>query len=277
MRRRKLSCRLAFAAALCIASFLGLTAPSHGEMIFVGDMETGDLSQWKTRQLPKPDSGGVVSSVAREGNHALRVLLRRHDEVGRERAEVMPSAHPAFPQFRNNYHLGEEYWYAVSIYLPPDWVLDDDAETLFQFHASPDRHLREPNTKPPLALGIEGTHWRLFIRGDNRPRITKSDPPQFSQYLQLAPIAPGVWSDWVFRIKWSCGADGILQVWKDGQLVAEHYGMNTYNDRIGPYLKLGIYKHVWIRKPTNTDRREVYFDSLRIMRGTSSYEEMVAK
>ncbi|MFA7098378.1 MAG: hypothetical protein WC383_18075, partial [Gammaproteobacteria bacterium] len=91
MRRRKLSCRLAFAAALCIASFLGLTAPSHGEMIFVGDMETGDLSQWKTRQLPKPDSGGVVSSVAREGNHALRVLLRRHDEVGRERAEVMPS------------------------------------------------------------------------------------------------------------------------------------------------------------------------------------------
>ncbi|MFA7096919.1 MAG: polysaccharide lyase, partial [Gammaproteobacteria bacterium] len=206
----------------------------------------------------------------------LRVLLRRHDEVGRERAEVMPSAHPAFPQFRNNYRLGEEYWYAVSIYLPPDWVLDDDAETLFQFHAAPDRHLREPNTKPPLSLSVQGTHWRLHIRGDSRRVLRKGSSFQVSKYLTLAPISPGVWSDWVFRVKWSYKSDGILQVWKDGQLVAEHYGKNTYNDRLGPYLKLGIYKHVWIRKATNTRRRVVFFDSLRIFRGPTTYHEMVA-
>lgn len=233
------------------------------------------MVQWGKNQLPKRDSAAVTSSIVREGTQSLRILLRRHDAPGRERAEVTPRPYAAFPEFRNHYNLGQEYWYAVSIYLPPDWVVDD-SETLVQFHAKPDLHLHEPNIRPPFSLGIEGTQWRLIIRADDRQRLPRNAQLQVIKHMQLGPISPGVWTDWVFRIKWSYKSDGIVQVWKDGQLVAEHYGMNTYNDRIGPYLKLGIYKPVWKWKATNTGHRVVYFDSVRIFRGPSTYWDMVA-
>lgn len=43
------------------------------------------------------------------------------------------------------------------------------------------------------------------------------------------------------RIRWSYGDDGITQIWRDGDLIVDRIGPNTYNDLRGVYLKLGSY------------------------------------
>lgn len=259
------------AVSLAAASFIGLPSAALAEMVHAGDMETGDFIQWNTKELPKPHSAAVVASPTREGGSALMINLYRGDAPGRERAEVMPDAWQAYPNFINEFKPGEEYWYTFSVLLPSDWVIDDDNEIIFQFHSRPDFHLGETwGRHPPLALAIKGSEWELINRGDARKVLPKDTAPQLYQRLTLGTIAPGVWTDWAFQVKWSYGPDGILQVWKDGQLVASHYGPNTFNDDKGPYLKLGIYKFTWNRRPTLTDHRVIYFDSLRIVKSDNA-------
>lgn len=267
MRHEHLASYIA-AASLISAPFIGYSAAVQAEMIHAGDMETGNFIQWNTKELPKPHSAAVVPSPIREGGAALMIDLRRGDAPGRERAEVMPDAWDAFPNFVNEFHLGQEYWYTVSVCLSADWVIDNDREVVFQFHSRPDLNRGESwSRQPPLALYINGGEWQLVNRADARKIQRDGTMPQFEQFWSLGPIVPGAWTDWSFQVKWSYGPDGILQVWRDGQPVVSHYGPNTFNDNQGPYLKMGIYKFTWKHRPTLTDRRVIYFDSLRILKG----------
>jgi len=77
----------------------------------------------------------------------------------------------------------------------------------------------------------------------------------------------------VFHVKWSHKSDGILQVWKDGQLIVDKKGPNTYNDQVGPYFKIGVYKPDWKENPqaSNTDKRVLYFDQVRIGDNNAGY------
>lgn len=241
-------------------------------MIYMGDLETGNLTQFDTGELPKSDSGTVVSSPRREGLKALKILLRRGDAPGRERAEVKPKAYTKYPVFRNTYDLGSEYWYSFSIYLPSDWVIDNDKEIVFQFHSVPDRDAGETWTNPPLALYVDRGNWALRNRADAR-RVVMSNF-QFEKYWMLGSIKRGGWTNWVMRIKWSYKSDGILQVWKDGQKVVDRTGMNTFNDAKGPYAKMGLYKFTWKTRATLTNRRVLYYDSLRVHKGSTTVSAM---
>jgi len=107
MRRKYLSGLGGAAVALIVAATLGTPAAQAG-IIWTGDFETGNLSQYGTTQLPKKDSGAVVSSPRREGSKALKILMRRGDAPGRERAEVMPKAWSKYPKFKNEFKYGEE-------------------------------------------------------------------------------------------------------------------------------------------------------------------------
>jgi hypothetical protein len=75
-----------------------------------------------------------------------------------------------------------------------------------------------------------------------------------------------VYTDWVFFVHWSFGADGRLEVWKNGASLVRKEGPNTYNDRVGPILKLGIYKAPWNdpSTPSAVSRRLLYLDEVRV-------------
>lgn len=205
----------------------------------------------------------------------MKILLRRGDAAGRERAEVMPKAYTAYPGFKNVFNLGTEYWYSFSVYLPGNWVVDKDKEIIIQFHGRPDQNLGGTWRNPPLALYVDNDRWGLRNRADARRVVGKSY--QFERYWTLGNIKRGGWTDWVFRVKWSYRSDGVLQVWKNGTRVLSRTGMNTFNDAVGPYLKMGLYKFTWKNRATLTNRRELYFDSLRINRGSSSLSAMSPK
>lgn len=91
--------------------------------------------------------------------------------------------------------------------------------------------------------------------------------------IDLGPYEAGTWTNWKFHVKWSYQSDGLVEIWKDGQLVVSKTGPNTYNDRQGPYFKIGIYKPDWKYKPqkSNTTQRVIYFDEVRVENNSSAW------
>ena len=78
----------------------------------------------------------------------------------------------------------------------------------------------------------------------------------------------------MFRIKWSYKSDGILQVWKNGNLVVDQQNKpNCFNDAKMPYFKMGIYKG-W-RDSSSTGRvskRVLFHDEFRMAGPGGSYD-----
>ncbi len=79
----------------------------------------------------------------------------------------------------------------------------------------------------------------------------------------------GKWTDWVIHFKPSYGSQGVLEVWKDGLLVATRSGSNTFQNRVGPYFKMGVYLDWKDRNCCNdkSPEKRVYHDALRIASG----------
>ena len=135
-----------------------------------------------------------------------------------------------------------ERWYGERILVPNEWVFDPAraADIVMQWHAIPGNG--KP-TNPNLEISVLNTNWHI--------RQTFGDPPDNKKGWQAnvdGPVRPGEWVSWVIHAKWSPRDDGLIQIWKDGQLVVERHGMNVYST-IGvdytPYLKTGIYRPEW--------------------------------
>ena len=69
----------------------------------------------------------------------------------------------------------------------------------------------------------------------------------------------GRWADFVVKFKENTSGNGFLQVWMDGQLIANHQGSLGYNSgSVRPYFKFGDYnwtsfstpRKVLLRSPT---------------------------
>ena len=95
----------------------------------------------------------------------------------------------------------------------------------------------------------------------------------------------------MIHAKWSPHEDGLLRVWKDGKLVADLKGPNTYGT-IGveytPYLKTGIYRPEWnVEKPGARERFEaekpastpkvVYVTDLKVGDARATYQDIAPR
>jgi hypothetical protein len=88
----------------------------------------------------------------------------------------------------------------------------------------------------------------------------------------------GHWTDWVIHYKPSYGSQGVLEVWKNGQRVAQRIGPNTYRSTVGPYFKMGLYLGWQDRNCCDDKKSEkvVYHDALRIASGPEAgYTDVV--
>lgn len=179
----------------------------------------------------------MVSSPVRRGESALRF-----DAGEGARCEIVHWPRERFLQWfrREPYH--RDRWYGFSIYLPADRNLGDPErnEVVAQWHGSGDVWFFEPGGRgPPLALRIQGRLWRITFGSDSDLR---SEPGvKTADVLWTGPTELGTWTDWVFHVVWSHEGDGVTEVWKNGEKVAEHFGPNAFNDLRGVYMKLGSY------------------------------------
>ncbi|NJL84321.1 MAG: hypothetical protein HC890_17890 [Chloroflexaceae bacterium] len=134
---------------------------------------------------------------------------------------------------------------------------------------------------PPLILTTVDGNWSIHRRWDG-DKITRSTRHQEgvtgggTETVEVGPYERGVWTDWVFQVKWAYDDQGQLKVWQNGQLVADRQGPNTFRDFIMPYFKIGIYKPQWTSNPARShlDERTLYIDAIRIGNGQATYEDV---
>lgn len=231
--------------------------PKQGPLIFVYDFESGTLEGWDLSWLHLKSSARVVSRPARSGRRALEITLRRTDPM-RSKGKRSELAVPYI------FQIGKSYWYGFSVFLPGDWKEDFEPEVVVQWFATRDRHLGERPRSPSLALRVKKADWIITNRWDPSPLTVGNTAPK--EKLYKGPYRKGVWTDWVFHVRWSFKPDGLVQVYRNGTKVVEKRGPNTYNDVKGPIMKIGVYKSPWNdpKAPSAVSSRLLFFDEIRI-------------
>ena len=93
---------------------------------------------------------------------------------------------------------------------------------------------------------------------------------QTTTQYDMGTLEKGVWHDFTVNAQWSKANDGKLLVYRNKNLVLEHYGPtmdnDTYNLGKGPYAKMGIYRsHLfrWEYPEQPHPTQILYFDEYR--------------
>jgi hypothetical protein len=194
-------------------------------VIWRGDYETGDLSQWDridglTSMLT------VVTSPVHQGKYALRVELHQGQiSSSGTRNELELGNYP--------FYEGDEYWYAWSTYFPSTFPSNDKWQVFTQWHHS------GCCGSPPLEFDIQGEQIQINYSGD--------------QLVWSAPLVRGVWHDFVIHIKWS--VNGWIEFWYDGKKQLDQTPVPTIFPGEYNYMKQGLY---W--DPTITSVGVLYHD-----------------
>ncbi|MFO1078100.1 MAG: polysaccharide lyase [Planctomycetota bacterium] len=269
--KRLLALALGAAAALAglqhYTSVFAFPAPiAAGQTLFAVDFAHGEAGLKFSG-----DGEHVPGCGAADGASGCRLRIHWAEAAPAYRAELVPVAvtgfyHGCYPQ------LGPTYEYSFRLFLPADWTVDDDTESVAQWHGAPDRLLLEGDLNPAMALNILGARYELDIRSDSRLVTSMKGGYESAQAIDLGDLRGdlGRWVDWRFRVQWSCRATdpGRVQVFRDGICLLDRAGPNCFRDlRGGPYWKVGLYKWSWVTKPHATPsvrERELRVDGLRI-------------
>lgn len=268
-----------FVIGAFVASTL-LNSPASGTVIFQNGFENepATFPSWQQVDLSLPDSGVIVTNVARTGTKSVRFLLRPDDpEIsGGSRAELArPDDTTGLGKYAIAAGNASNFWYGWSIFVPADWVPDTQAEIISQFHSYSDPG--EGSHSPPLAFVVSGDKLQVSFRTDPRQKFTGTNPPGYPITLHETSMTPfvGKWIDFVVHIIWDYDNDGLLEVWINGVKVVHRINQPFgYNDGYG-YMKNGIYKWPWNGTGTSSvSQRVYYFDNLKIGDYTSNYSEV---
>jgi Polysaccharide lyase len=258
---------------LAVATLLGSSGaayaevlPSGGELtqsplLFGTSFESGSLGEWTI----SGNAPVLTKERARAGSQAVKTYLNRYDSGTSYRTEI---------RLPGSTDVGKEYWYGFSVLLPSPYPADTLGETVAQWHSIPDAG--EDSQNPVLAVHIVDGKWKILSRWNTTQPTIKSAQQDIT--IDLGKHQTDQWTDWVVRVKWSYGNDGVLQVWKDGVRVVDRTGPNCFRDEKGPYFKMGIYKTEWRPKNVNlvgtVTERLLYHDELRMAGAGASYDDV---
>lgn len=207
----------AFAALTIIAA----AAPvARAEVIWRGDMETGDLSQWSKQQIVSEDRLQAVTDVVREGQYAMRAeVLQGDDPIGASgnRNEVL---------FTDDQVEGQERVYAWSTLWPEDYASEETWQLFTQWHHT------GSDGSPPVEFFVRGETVYLRVSGED---------------LWTTPLVRGQWHDFVLRVRWA--EDGWVELNYDGEQVLGKTSASTLYPGQGVYMKQGLYRDAKIASP----------------------------
>jgi Polysaccharide lyase len=161
----------------------------------------------------------------------------------------------------------QERWYGARIAV--DQITDQAGYIVLQWHAVMGKDKVNRNF-PNLAIHQKGDKWvvaRAWGTPANIQRATTELP---------GSVAPDTLTNWVIHAKWATDTQGLIEIWKDGELVYQQKGQNAYNlsvDRT-PYLKTGIYRPSRKDSTTAESPIVVRVSDVRIGRADAGYLEV---
>ena len=216
------------------ALLLVLPTSVFANVVWKGDFETGDRSQYSRAQMISPDRLQVVQSPTRQGKHALRVEVRNGDDP------INASGYRNELVFFDNSREGTEYYYAWSTLWPKDYPMAAAWQVVMQWH--------HPGCcgAPPvrLVLGCSASDCgqpladTLFLVVDGKTVWKK------------AGLRLGEWQDFILHIKWSADrTKGFVEMWHNNTLVLPKTMTRTmFASGDVNYLKMGLYRDTSIQK-----------------------------
>ncbi|MBI5546758.1 MAG: heparin lyase I family protein, partial [Deltaproteobacteria bacterium] len=210
------SCLSSLAAAVAAALAL-LPAIASARVLWRGDFETGDTTQWSRSQIVSSDRMRVVASPVAQGGHAVRVLVKQGDDP------INASGNRNELVYMSNETQGMERYYRWQTMFDPSYPSNRTWQVFTQFHHS------GSSGSPPVEFDIYGEEIVLDVSG---------------QAIWRAPLERGVWHDFVFHAKWSANAsEGFVELYYDGRLVLpRRSAANMFSGQTN-YLKQGLYRN----------------------------------
>jgi hypothetical protein len=260
---------------VAMAAMVGSVDVQASGLIHDRNFESGTLQGWRGVGTPVRPIYSVENKIVRGGKYSAKAFLDSSASVStdRERVEMRVLSDAGKTDADQ---IGSEYWYGWSMYLKSPWPVDPlHWELLSQFHCNPDKEDEHPN--PALSITIKPGSNRFTISSKSDSNKVSTLATVSSRSWDGGPVSTDGWIDWVVNVKWSHSSDGFLKVWRDGKLMVEYKGPNLYNDELGPYFKMGIYKANWVRAAPHPSvkTRLAYFDEYKKAGANGSYD-MVA-
>jgi hypothetical protein len=184
------------------------------EVIWRGDFETGDTTQWKG--APKSDGVKVVTEPVREGKYALRIDGTNAAKKGKlDRIEFQHQPKPPGTD------EGTERYFGWSVYLPKKFTDDYHSVGYFETRNS----------------------WRQLmsfeVRGEDIKYSTRV--PYALHWTGKGKLTPGRWHDFAVHVLWSRDAKkGFVEVWFDGEQVVPKTMTATLLDENPAFFQIGL-------------------------------------
>lgn len=205
-------------ARVCGSSSSGTGSGSGSGVVWRGDFETGDRTQWSGTQMVSSDRLQVVSSPARQGGYAIKVTVKQGDNpisASGNRNELVKMT---------NEKEGDEYFYRWSTMWASDYPSAATWQLFTQWHHSGD------SGSPPVEFYVNGETIYLRVQGSTVVWSTK--------------LVRGQWQDFIFHVKWSANSSvGFVELYYNGQLVLpKRYVATMYSGQTN-YLKVGLYRN----------------------------------
>jgi len=195
--------------------------PTLAAVQWVGDFESGNLSQWTGRQEVSTDRLAIVADPVNQGKFALRVLVKQGDDP----INASGNRNELFQVGRTE--EGTEAYYRWSTMFAPDFPSAKDWQLFAQWHQPEDCC-----GSPPIQLYVYGEEMRFTV-STNQTEVWR------------APLQRGVWHDFILHVRFSDNPKvGFVELWYDGQQVVPKTFAAT---RANSYLKLGLYRSESIR------------------------------
>jgi uncharacterized protein (TIGR03382 family) len=195
-------------------------AVASASVVWKGDFETGNLSQWTREQSVASDRLQVETDTVREGTYALKATVHQGDDpinASGNRNEVV---------YMTDEAPGSEYFYKWSTLFPNDYPSMDTWQLFAQWHQE------GCCGSPPLEFYVVGEEMFMRVGGVN------------GRVLWRGPLMRGHWNDFVLHAKWSSDPSvGFVELYKDGELVVPKTMAATQFSGDRNYLKLGLYRN----------------------------------
>jgi hypothetical protein len=205
----------------------------------------------------------ISTDFAKTGTKSLRMELNSTDAdvSGSKRCELA---------IKTAEQPREEHWYMFSTYLPnggeEDYALDQSStESIAQWHQTSDAE--DFGGAVPLYLATRNGRYSVRINSCVDAVATSENITQNFFDLGVYAVDKGRWVDWAFHVRWGWLEEHrpLVEVFKNGKRILRSTIPNTYNDSVGVYQKLGIYKWDWKDTPENSvlTQRVVYYDCVK--------------
>jgi hypothetical protein len=201
------------------AALIGLLCLSTGaraSVVWRGDFETGDITQWDhfeglgTRFT-------VVPSPVREGKYALRTELRQGDIASNGTRNEL--------DYMLQQGEGTDLYYSWSTMFPAEYPNTTGFQVFTQWHQQ-----QNIGNAPPVVFHVVNGQLRFT---NNVTGTT----------FWTAPLVRGVWNDFIAHIKWSSSSSvGFCELWFNGQHVVDRTFGATLFAGTWVYLKQGLYR-----------------------------------